>query len=104
MPIDVTATLQKALDQLEAEETRLTRKITAVRNALEQLPTAPRSRPEKSQSQSNGREKKRREAAAERSKISARRKRCGAKRRSQAKGRGRRKAAKRRAPASRSSV
>jgi len=93
MPIDVTATLQNALDQLEAEETRLTRKITAVRNALEQLSTAPRSRPAKSQSQSNGSRKKRRVTAAERSQISARMKRYWAKRRSQANGKGKRKAA-----------
>ena len=93
MPIDVTATLQKALDQLEAEETRLTRKITAVRNALEQLSTAPRSRPATAQSQSNGRAKKRRVTAAQRSQISARMKRYWAKRRSQANGKGKRKAA-----------
>ena len=64
MPIDVTATLQKALGELEAEQMRLNQKITAVRNALEQLSATP-THPAKLQSRSNGRAKTRRVTAAQ---------------------------------------
>ena len=92
MPIDVTATLQKALGELEAEQMRLNQRITAVRNALELLSAAP-THSGKLQSRSNGRAKTRHVTAAQRSQISARMKRYWAKRQSQANGKGKRKAA-----------
>lgn len=81
MPVDIRASLQRALRELEAERTRVERQISAVADALRQLGGRGGRRGLSAAGQTTGRRRRRRMTAAERKAVSERMRRYWAERR-----------------------